>query len=360
MGTHMKSNTMTETTVHLELIQLAGGAWFARALAVAARLGIPDLVHEQPRDSAAIANALGANIVVLSRLMRLLSSCGIFSETLNGSYSNSVMSELLRTDHPRSLRFFTILAGEDYTDAFGELLHSVMTGESAFPKTFGRSIYDYMDCNQDAGRIYDLAMGDLARPIGLLLAQRPEFTAVSTIVDVGGGIGTLLLPILAAHPHLRGISADRADVCARGTMATPPEYADRISFIPTDFFESVPTGDIYLAKNVLHNWTDQHCVHILGIIARSMHSQARLMILEPLIESDDRSPRNLMDSLLQSVICESGTISRGQAQLCDIVQQAGLLVIDNAQFSSGHGLFICSLVSRPGDLRAMSLELLQD
>jgi len=343
MGTHMNTNMMTETTVHRELIQLAGGAWLARALAVAARLGIPDLVHEQPLDSTAIANALGANTFVLTRLMRLLSSCGIFSETVNGSYSNSVMSELLRTDHPRSLRFFTILAGEDYTDAFGELLHSVMTGESAFPRAFGGSIYDYMDSNQDAGHVYDLAMGDLARPIGLLIAQRPEFSAASTIVDVGGGIGTLLFPILAAHPHLRGISADRVDVCARGTMATPSEFADRIDFMPTDFFDSVPTGDIYLAKNVLHNWSDEHCVHILGIIARSMHSQARLMILEPLIEDDDRSPRNLMHSLLQVVICESGTIARGQAQLCDIVQQAGLSIIDQSRLPSGHGLIICSL-----------------
>ncbi|MFN9548261.1 MAG: methyltransferase [Cyanobacteriota bacterium] len=331
-----------ETAVDRQLIQLAGGAWLARSLAVAARLGIPDLLHDQPRDSVALATILRANGDVLTRLMKLLAACGIFSEGANEIYHNSPLSELLRTDHPRSLKFFTILAAEDYADAFGDLLHSVMTGESAFPKSFGLSIYEHMDNNQDSGLVYDKAMADLAKPVGRLLAQRPEFSLASTVVDIGGGIGALLTPILSEHHHLRGIVAERSDVCARGRRMTHPLLTDRLDFVPTDFFDTVPLGDIYLAKNVLHNWNDQNCLRILGTIARSMHSQASLMIVEPLIESDDRSPRNLMDSLLQAVICESGAHARGQEQFHELIHQVGLSTIDQVRLPSGHSLIVCS------------------
>ncbi len=334
-----------ETSVDGALIRLMGGAWLARAVAVAARLGIADILHVRAHDAADLAIALDADADVLGRLMRLLAACGVFAEAPDGRFANAAMAALLRSDHPRSLRHFAMLAGEDYTDAFGHLLHSVVSGESAFPQAFGGSIYDHMDRNPEAGRVYDLAMRDLARPVGGLLAQRGEFMTAATVVDVGGGVGALLRPILTAHPQLHGISADRADVCARGAAAMPPALAGRIDFVPTDFFASVPPGDVHMCKNVLHNWTDDRCCAILRTIAQAMGADGRLMLLEPLIDADDRSPRNLMDSLLQAVICERGAIARSEADLRALVDQAGLSVVEVARLPTGHGVIVCR---RPG------------
>ncbi len=324
------------------LIQIVGGAWLSRSIAAAARLGIADLVAAAPRGVAELAAEIGANADVLARLMSLLAACGIFVEDENGRFSNSALSALLRTDHERSLRHFCMLAGGEYTDAFGKLLHSVTTGESAFPAAFGGSIYDYMDRTPEFGRVYDLAMRELAQPVGQQLARRREFAVARLVIDVGGGDGAALARILDAHPHLQGVSADRADVCKRGEANLDPTLKGRLSFAPTDFLVEVPAGDVYILKNVLHNWSDERCLAILATITRAMSQEhGRLLILEPLIEPDDRSPRNLMDALLQAVICESGACARSEAQLRGLVIKAGFVVEEVFMLPTGHGVIVC-------------------
>jgi len=323
------------------LTRIMGGAWLARAVAVAARLGVADLLHGHPLAAAELAARLDANPDVLDRVLRLLAACGIFGIDAEGRYVNSVLSALLRTDHPRSLRHFVMLAGEEYTDAFGKLMHSVKTGESAFLRAFGGSVYDHMDQNPEAGRVYDLAMEDLARPVGHLLARRPEFASAGVIVDVGGGNGALLRSILAAHPRARGISADRADVCGRAAATLPPDISGRLAFVPTDFFAQVPAGDVHLAKNVLHNWTDARCRDILRGIGGAMDQRGTLMIIEPIVERDTPSPHGLMDSLLQAVICEGGTVARSEAALRLLVEESGLAVVEVERLQTGHGVIVC-------------------
>jgi hypothetical protein len=327
------------------LMQLMGGVWLSRAIAVSARLGIPDLLKQSPRSASALAQELEADPDILDRLMQLLAACKIFEVNDEGCFENTAISSLLCSSHENSLRHFCMLAGEEYTTAWGELLHSVKTGESAFPKAFGASIYQYMDDHPEAGRVYDLAMGDLARPIGRLLASFPAFAAANLVVDVGGGNGSILRPILAAHPHIHGISADRGEVCERAQsqleVQGATELGERLSFVATDFFESVPRGDIHILKNVLFNWKDERCVAILKCIAKAMDpEQGQLMIVEPLLDPVP-TPRQRMEALLKAVICDGGTRSRSEPDLKNLLHEAGLYVQETQQLPTGHSVLFC-------------------
>jgi C-methyltransferase len=330
-----------DTNASEGLIRLMGGAWLAKAIAVAARLGIADLVAAKPYTAFELAVETQADPDIMERLMRLLAACGIFENIGMNRYSNTSVSALLCSNSESSLRHFCMLAGESYYDIWGALFYTVKTGQSACQATFGGSLYDYMEREPEAGRVYDLAMADLARPVGRLLAERAEFKNVHTVVDVGGGNGTVLQAILAAHPHLQGICIERESVCRHSLEAIKATNSQRLNFLPGDFFAPLPKGDVYIVKNVLHNWSDARCVELLVNIRQSMCPDTLLMVLEPFVEPDDSSPRHRMDALLQAVISETGTQARSEVQIKGIVGQAGLKVEETASITSNCGLVLC-------------------
>ena len=123
----------------MALLQIASGSWIGQAVHVAAKLGIADLLEDGPRSPAALAEATGTHAGALHRLLRALASLGVFAEDADGRFALTPLAEGLRTNAPGSLRAYAIMMGEDWHwRAWGELLHSVRTGQSAFDHVFGR------------------------------------------------------------------------------------------------------------------------------------------------------------------------------------------------------------------------------
>src|SRR5262245_2778430 len=325
----------------MDLVQLVGAAWLSKSVAVAARVGVADALAAGPLTADELAAALDCHPEPLRRLLLLLCAFGVFARSGADRFANSPLSEQLRADHPSSLRSFCMLAGEEYYAAWGHLLHTVRTGQSAFRHAFGGSVYEHMERHPDAAAVYDAAMRELARPVGELLASGHDFAGAGTVVDVGGGSGVLLERVLRVHGQLVGVCADREDVCRRAERSIPPDLAGRLSFRPTDFFVEVPSGDVYVLKNVLHNWNAASCARILGVVRAAMlrsGGRARLLVVEPLVEPDERSPRALMAALLQMVICEDGARPRTEPQLRAMVSDAGLTTLGVRRLPTGHAV----------------------
>lgn len=323
----------------MELFQLVGAAWLSKSIAVAARLGIADILEKGPLTCDEIAEATGAHSESLLRLLRVLGAFGIFAATEDGKFVNSPMSEQLRTNHPMSLRYFCMLSGEEYYDAWGALLHTIQTGESAFPKVFGSNVYELMDRNPETARVYDHAMQDLARPVGMLLARDFDFKSIKKVVDVGGGSGILTRTVLKFYPHVEGVVVDREDVVTRAKESVNGEFNGRLAFKTGDFFDNVEEGgDVYFLKNVLHNWNEESCAKILGTVRKAMHEKARLLVIEPLVENEDTSPRKLMNALFQIVICQDGTRDRTQAEMREMLSANGFHVVDVKYLPTGHAV----------------------
>ncbi|OON81675.1 hypothetical protein B1H18_05860 [Streptomyces tsukubensis] len=336
----------------MQIAWIAAGGCLSRALATAAGLGIADIMDGGPLPHRTLAERTGSDPDVMLRLMQVLAMGGVVESDEDGAFAMTEAFTALRADHPRSLRNFCILMGEMYDDAFGALPHTVRTGESGFRHVFGVPLYEYLETEPEAGRIFDGAMSELARPVVAALTERHDFSAVRTVVDVGGGDGTVLAGILARHPHLTGVCVDRTSVCARAEeslRAGPGHRAvGRVTFHPADIFEEVPAGgDRYLLKNVLHDWSPEMCVRVLTAIGRAMRrtiearepglAPPRLLVLEPLL---DREP-DAAHVLFQMVMCGKDAGGLGESDVRRLLQRAGLVPVHVERLAGGHHVFEC-------------------
>jgi 2,7-dihydroxy-5-methyl-1-naphthoate 7-O-methyltransferase len=276
-----------------------GGALWAAAdlvtpmaIRVAATLRLADHIVDGRQTTEALAAAVDADPDALGRLLGHLVTAGVLSRAGTGSYGLTALGEQLRDDDPKGVRLWLDLEGPIGRGdlCFVHLLHSVRTGEPAFPRQFGRSFWD--DLSADPGRAasFDALMG--AR----LVANAPEVAAaypwgrLGHVVDVGGGNASLLIAILRAHGDLRGTVLDLAGPAARAEQAIAcAGLGQRAGTQVGSFFESLPAGaGGYLLSGVLHDWDDEHAARILQRCADAAAETGKVLVVDPLGDAHGR------------------------------------------------------------------------
>lgn len=338
------------------LLGLVMGSFTSATVGAAARLGIADALANGPATPEELAEAVGADRTALVSLMTALTALEVFTKDEDGRYANSAQSEQLRTDHPESIRHLTaLLCGLYGQAAAGGLTEAVRTGTSVMPHVFGVPLYEYLDKDPETARIFDLAMQDWARPIGTVLAEHVPFEDVRTVIDVGGGNGTLLKTILKAHPHLRGVCVDRPDTCRRAEAdlraSGDQDLVERLSFQPADILAEVPAGgDLYILKNVLHDWSSESGVRILRNIRRAMAADATpdavptLLVIDPLAEHDSGAA---FRNVIKMVVGEPDTRERTEADMRREAAAAGLQVLSITPCPADLSVTSCTLAPTP-------------
>jgi hypothetical protein len=269
-----------------QLRRLVFGYRISQAIGVAAELGIADLLSRGPRSAEELARATGVDGPSLSRVLRLLASEGVFAETEDGRFVLTPMAEVLRGDVPGSLRTTAVFnTRETYWRTWAHLTHAVRTGQPAFDHVHGMDFFAYYRQHPAEGELFDQMMAAQTAPVTRAVAAAYDFSRVRTVVDVGGGNGTLVLGLLAAHPHLQGIVFDQPAVAARAEEAIAAAgLADRCQAVAGDFFVAVPEGgEAYLLKYILHDWDDERSIAILRACRQAIPADGRLLIVEFLI-----------------------------------------------------------------------------
>jgi SAM-dependent methyltransferase len=264
------------------LLDIIGGSWMSQAVYVAAELRIADLLAGGPKRVDELAKAAGCHPPSLARLMRGLASLGICVEWEDGRFDLTPMGSLLRSDAPDSLRSWAIVWGKLQWPVWGNLLHSVRTGESARTLVLGTKGYEHLARDAEAATVFNRAMTEVTRLVANEVARVYDFSGARRIVDVGGGYGQLVTAILKAHPKARGVVVDMPHASEAAKLyARDAGVAERCEFVAGDFFESVPPGgDTYLLKSVLHNWNDEKSALILRNCGRAMPRGAKLLLVE--------------------------------------------------------------------------------
>lgn len=267
----------------LALYQIGIGHYFSRALNLAAKLGIADLLKDGPRDAADLAKGTSTHAPSLRRVMRLLTSVGVFTEGEDGKFGLTPIGETLRSGVPGSSRAMAMLfAGERVQEAWADLEYCVKTGEPAYRRRGITDSFKDPKRTPEETATFDAAMADFTRVAAIAVAAAYDFKQFGTIVDVGGGNGALMIGVLKATPGARGIVYDQPSAAERATAEIKAnDLADRCTAVGGDFFESVPRGgDAYMLKHVIHDWDDQRSITILKNCRRVMGPQARLLIVE--------------------------------------------------------------------------------
>ena len=182
-----------------------------------------------------------------------------------------------------------MLYGEEWLwSVYGRMLHSVQTGEAAFAAVHGARFYEFLDTHPEPATQFQAAMGAFSHLEAAAIAEAYDFAGRSTVVDVGGGNGTLLAVLLTAYPSLHGVLFDQPSVVSDAERVfTDAGVSARAHWIGGDFFSELPSGgDVYLLKSVLHNWTDSDARRILECCHRAMAPGARLLVAERIVPAD--------------------------------------------------------------------------
>jgi len=271
----------------------------AQAIHVAVKFGVPDLLASGPRTVAELASNCGAHEPTLERLLRALTAIEMFQRTSDGRYRNTPLTEVLRKDHPQSLRAVALFLPAPFVSLpLGALSESVRTGETAFDREFGESFFTYLASHPQEAAVFNQVMSqDIAWSTPALL-RAYDFSRFKRLVDVGGGQGKLLREILASSTKLHGVLFDQPAVVAEAKALFTGDVAARSTFVGGSFFEEVPeAGDAYLLKRIIHDWQDEDARKILGNIRRAISADGRLLLVESLVDSPVH-PAGLLDLLM--------------------------------------------------------------
>ena len=232
----------------------------AQIVHVAARLEIADLLAEGPRGSHELAEATGTHEPSLLRLLRGLACLGGVAQIRPGVFELTETGRPLRSDVPDSIRRLVMLSVSDEVwRSWGELEYSVRTGEPAWDKVAGMSSFAYFDAHPAERATFNAAMSEHTRSVAAAFIAGYDFTRFGTLVDLGGGNGTLVAEMLRAISGLRCLIYDRSSgLEGAPAILAAAGVADRCELVEGDFFESVPAGtDAYVLKSVIHDWDDE-------------------------------------------------------------------------------------------------------
>ncbi len=264
------------------LLQMMTGYWISKAIYVAAKLGIADLLADGPLGSEELSMATQTHAPALYRLLRALASVGIFSEEADGRFTLTPLAALLRSDIPDSMRALAIMYAEEQSRAWDDVLHSVQTGQPAFEHAFGTRYFDYFATHPEASRVFNEAMVGWTTQVVDAVVAAYDFSPFGTVMDVGGGHGPLLAAILKSAPATRGILFDQPHVVEGAEpFLAAAGVVDRCKRVGGDFFAEIPAGaDAYVLAQILHDWDDEQSVAILRQVRRAMPDHGKLLVVE--------------------------------------------------------------------------------
>jgi hypothetical protein len=313
----------------IALYQMGIGHYISRALYLAAKLEIADLLRDGPKSAGELALATETDASALRRVLRLLASVGVFEERADGRFALQSLGELLRSDVPGSmLASVKLFTGIEIQDSWKELEYCVRTGEPALHRhSPGADPFEQMRRDPEAAANFDKAMATFAPQTSAAIAAAYDFSVFSKLCDVGGGNGALMIGVLRANPKLRGRVFDQPHVAARARAHVAESgLADRCEVAGGSFFEKIPSGaDAILLKHVIHDWNDERATAILRCVRAALPANGKLLIVEGVYpERIDQSleSRGAAANDVNMLVATGGR-QRSEAEFRDLFRAAG-------------------------------------
>jgi hypothetical protein len=298
------------------MLGLLSGYWYSQCLYVMAALGIADCLAGGPKTAEALAAETGCQSDSLHRFLRAMASAGVLQEVEPRWFALTPLSETLRSDREDSLRNMALLGGHPlHWQAWGNLLHSVRTGETGVGAAQQRSFFDLLA----EDRALSAAFHDVqsrSHAVDRSAVDALDLGGFERIVDLGGGTGELARRIAGSYPDATVMLFDRKDVVAM----TPPD--PRVEVVAGDFFESIPSADAYILKFVLHDWDDARATRILTQCRDALPPEGRVFIVEAVVP-EDTSPAMAKTHDVNMLVLTGGR-ERTLDQYRSLVSGAGL------------------------------------
>lgn len=302
---------------------MLSGFCVSQMLYVAAKLDIATRLASGPKTTRQLAEETNTHPRSLYRLLRALASVGVFAEGEGGTFSLTPLAEGLRSDLPATQHAMAVMMGEEHYQAYGQLLYSVQTGRTSFEKIYGKPVFDYFAENPEPAKNFDAAMTSVHGRETSQMVEAYDFSGIGTILDVGGGNGSMLMGVLRANPHLKGILFDLPQVVARARPGIEAsDVSDRVQILEGSFFESIPAGaDAYMMRHIIHDWDDEKSLRILRNVSQVIKPEGKLLVIDGVVmPGNGESFTKLLDLTMLTL---PGGQERTEGEFRTLFEQAG-------------------------------------
>jgi hypothetical protein len=334
---NFNDHNMSDSEKTLDIII---GRWRSQILYAGVKLGIFDCVTSTPKYASEVAKELDLNNALTYRLLRALASIGLLNEGQNNKFSITSQGELLRKDHPQTLRGIALLEeGEEHYAIWKHLPAMIKDGQQdAFVREYDHKIFEHTHRNPEYAEVFNHAMSSYSASqtawvLEALAAY--DFSKIHHICDIGGGHGHLISNLLLKYPHMKGSVLELKSTTKNKHLLLAPKLGvdDRCVYVDGNMFSEVPSADAYIMKMILHDWNDDECVKILSNIHRSSDQDGKVFIAEHLIP-DPETPHfsKLFDI---HMMCVASGRERTVDEYSALLERAGWKYIQTLHPSSG-------------------------
>ncbi len=283
MAEQTKASGSNSDVFQAKLMEMVAAAWTTQTLYVAAKLGVPELLAAGPLHDGELAQATGANVRSLARLMRALVALEICIIGPDGKYQLTALGSYLRRDVPGSVRGMALHWGGQLWEMWGHLLDSVMTGRNARSGEDPSAVFASFMGDSEQAAIFNQAMVNITEAVAETVLRAYDFGGIARAVDVGGGYGAMLCAVLRAYPAMRGVLFDLPQV-----IPGARKYLDdggvlpRCELIEGSFFDRVPgPANACILKSIIHDWPDDRSVEILHNCAMAVNpARGKVLLVE--------------------------------------------------------------------------------
>jgi C-methyltransferase len=304
---------------HALLWDLATVAAVSRCLHAVARHGVADALDRDGGTVDDLAARLGLDADALARVLRALAAYGVFDVQLR-HVRHTEASLLLRADHPMSMGAFAHMMGLPMSwDALGALPATLVTGRAGIFDLDANGLFPYLRDHPDQAQIFDQAMTAKSHADIQLVIDAFDFTACRSVADVAGGRGHLLSALLERHPGLDATLFELPEVIDRLRGDGAPSG---VRLVAGDFFtDPLPTADVYVLMEIIHDWDDAQAIQILSNLRRSAPDDATVLIIETVLDDQRvRDPATTLDIVMLAV---TGGRERTPAEYASLLERAG-------------------------------------
>jgi C-methyltransferase len=273
------------------MMEMIISTWTSQAISAAAELGVADALADGPLSVDELAARVGADADALRRLLRALIGRGIFIRRRDGRYALNPLGATLGSNAPQSMAWAARFYGSrEQRERWTRLVDAIRTGTSVVPVLHGQESFDYFANYPQHAELFHRTMTSISELTDASVVAGYDFSCYPTIVDVGGGHGPLLAAILAAAPESQGVLYDLPSVVAAApNLLCKNNVADRVRLEAGSFFDRVPVGgDVYVLKNIIHDWPDDQAVQILRNVRAAAGVHATVLLVELVIPDHDR------------------------------------------------------------------------
>lgn len=322
-----------------KMYELISGYWVACCIHAVSKLDIADKLIDGPKTLSQLAKETESDEPSLYRLLRAVTSVGIFEEKGNGTFALNDFGSTLLTDVPGSVKPWALANLGEHFPAFGDLTYGVQTGKVPFEHAHGIPVWEYYQQNPEEGVNLAKAMDGMSGAVLKAIIDAYDFTPYKTLLDIGGGNGALMYAILEATPQSKGIIFDQPYIADLTGQAIPEDMVQRCTTAAGNFFEKVPEGaDLYMTKWVIHDWNDEESIQILKNVHDAMPIGGKLLIIDSVIPDDSQNKPHAGKLLDINIMAMTTGKERTLSEFKTLIEKAGLtfkrLILTGTEISS--------------------------